>query len=495
MKKIIIIGGGVAGLSAGIFAQKSGFESVIYDKNDYIGGLCTGYDKFGVHVDGCIRFLSGTKEGEPLIDLWNQVGALENTELIKPEYSTVYEFNEGRVIIWRDIDKLEKDLLAISPEDESLIKELINDTKKLHKIVIPADKPMYMMNPLELAKVTLSMNDAVAITDKLNKISCEKYASRFKHPLLQKTFSFMMPKEYSATALIMVLAGFTMGNVNIPKGGSRALTQRMKNKYESLGGKILLNSEVSEVIIEKNKATGIQLKNGSTEKADYIVAACDLNLIFEKFLRDEFEDKEFSLRFENPQDYPLSSAVNISVVIEADMRKYPITICFQTEPYKVAERTFELTGFKNYSYDETFGVDRTIGTISIIQSEEEYNFWKSLYSNKEAYNAEKIKVAIDAIKRIESKFPELKGKVKLLDVATPMTYERYTGAYRGSTMAFALTPKSKVMMHSGKLKGLDKFYISGQWVSPPGGLVAAVTSGKFTILQICKEEKVKLVTN
>lgn len=492
MKKIIIIGAGVAGLSAGIFAQRSGFESVIYDKNNYVGGHCTGYDKLGVHIDGCIRALSGTKDGEPLIDLWNQVGALEGVEIFKPEYFSVYEFNEGSLTIWRDIDRLERDLINTSPEDEQSIKELISDVKKLNKVVVPADKPLYMMNPIEQAKMTLNMKDAIAITDKLNKISCEKYASRFKHPLLQKTFSYMVPKDYSASAMFMLLAGFTMGNVNIPKGGSKAFIERMKTKYEGLNGKILLDSEISEVIIEKNKAIGVMLKNGTTDRADYVVAACDANLIFEKFLKDEYDDKEFNLRFENPQDYPVTSAINISVVIEANMKRYPMSICFQTTPYDIGEKTFELIAFRNYSYDETFGIGKTLGAINIIQYEDEYSFWKNLYSNKEAYNSEKIRIAIDAIKRVEARFPDLKGKIKFLDIATPMTYERYTGAYKGSLMAFGLTPRSKFMMHNGKVKGLDKFYISGQWVSPPGGLVAAVTSGKFTLLQICKEEKIKL---
>ena len=494
MKKIIIIGGGVAGLSAGIFAQKSGFESIIYDKNDYVGGHCTGYDKLGIHIDGCIRFLSGTKEGEPLLDLWKQVGALEGVEIFKPDYSAIYEFNEGRLTIWRDIDKFEKDLLAISPEDEPTIKKLIGDVKKLNKIVVPAEKPMYMMNPIELTKLTLSMKDGIAISEELSKISCEEYASRFKHPLLKKTFSRMVPVGYSATAILMVLAGFTMGNVNIPKGGSRAFIERMKNKYESLGGNIQLNSEVSEVIIEKNKAAGVLLKNGATKKADYTIAACDVHLIFEKLLKDEYEDKEFSLRFENPLDYPVTSAVNITVVIEADMRKYPMTLFFQTTPYEVAERSLELIGFKNYSYDETFGVDRTIGTITIIQNEDEFDYWRNLYSNEEAYKSETIRIGIDVIKRIETRFPELKGRIKLLDVVTPINYAKNTGAYKGSLMAFSLTPRSRIMMHSGKIKGLDKFYISGQWLSPPGGLISAVTSGKFTMLQICKEEKVKLIT-
>jgi phytoene desaturase len=42
MNKVIIIGGGIAGLSAGIFAQKNGFQSLILEKNQTLGGECTG---------------------------------------------------------------------------------------------------------------------------------------------------------------------------------------------------------------------------------------------------------------------------------------------------------------------------------------------------------------------------------------------------------------------------------------------------------------------
>jgi hypothetical protein len=56
-------------------------------------------------------------------------------------------------------------------------------------------------------------------------------------------------------------------------------------------------------------------------------------------------------------------------------------------------------------------------------------------------------------------------------------------------MSFMMTPKSKAMMHSGKIKGLKNCYLTGQWLEPPGGLPVALTTGKFTILRICKDEK------
>lgn len=41
-KKIFIIGGGIAGLTAGVFAQKYGFRSEIYESHSIVGGECTG---------------------------------------------------------------------------------------------------------------------------------------------------------------------------------------------------------------------------------------------------------------------------------------------------------------------------------------------------------------------------------------------------------------------------------------------------------------------
>ena len=42
MKKIIIVGGGIAGLAAGIYGLKAGMAAEIYEKNPVAGGSCSG---------------------------------------------------------------------------------------------------------------------------------------------------------------------------------------------------------------------------------------------------------------------------------------------------------------------------------------------------------------------------------------------------------------------------------------------------------------------
>ena len=72
-KKVIVIGGGIAGLSAGIYALKAGFEAEIYEKNTIPGGECIGWNRKGYHIDNCIHWLTGTLKGTELYDVWKTV--------------------------------------------------------------------------------------------------------------------------------------------------------------------------------------------------------------------------------------------------------------------------------------------------------------------------------------------------------------------------------------------------------------------------------------
>ena len=63
MESVIIVGGGIAGISAGIFLQKKGIPSVIYEKNDRPGGVCYSFDEKNFRFDLCCRLLNGIESG------------------------------------------------------------------------------------------------------------------------------------------------------------------------------------------------------------------------------------------------------------------------------------------------------------------------------------------------------------------------------------------------------------------------------------------------
>ena len=81
------------------------------------------------------------------------------------------------------------------------------------------------------------------------------------------------------------------------------------------------------------------------------------------------------------------------------------------------------------------------------------------------------------------------------DIATPMTWVRYTANWRGSYQGWMATIETFMMQMRKTLPGLENFYMAGQWVNPGGGIPTAVISGRNTIQIICKKDKKKFITS
>ncbi len=81
------------------------------------------------------------------------------------------------------------------------------------------------------------------------------------------------------------------------------------------------------------------------------------------------------------------------------------------------------------------------------------------------------------------------------DVATPLTWERYTGNWRGSFEGWLITKETFPPFHMSKtLPGLKDFYMAGQWVEPGGGVPTAAMSGRNVIQILCKRDRKTFVT-
>jgi phytoene dehydrogenase-like protein len=81
-----------------------------------------------------------------------------------------------------------------------------------------------------------------------------------------------------------------------------------------------------------------------------------------------------------------------------------------------------------------------------------------------------------------------------VDVATPVTYERYTGNWRGSYMGWRMTTTTIRRQMRRTLPGLDRFYMAGQWVFSGGGVSGATASGRHVMQVICKKDKKRFAT-
>jgi phytoene dehydrogenase-like protein len=89
-----------------------------------------------------------------------------------------------------------------------------------------------------------------------------------------------------------------------------------------------------------------------------------------------------------------------------------------------------------------------------------------------------------------ARYPGLRAQIEVIDVATPITYERHSANWRGVFAGCALTTrKVSMMMGQGMRKtlpGLEGFIMIGQWVEPGGNIELSAASGRDVLKDICK---------
>ena len=162
------------------------------------------------------------------------------------------------------------------------------------------------------------------------------------------------------------------------------------------------------------------------------------------------------------------------------------------EPVIIAGKEQKRLSVQIYNFDPTLAPEGK--TVLRVLFATDYDYWEELGKEPSRYKAEKEQIADQVIARLDKRFPGLAEQVEMRDVATPLTWVRYTGNWQGSYQGWALENWSLNTRMSKTLPGLDNFYMVGQWVEPGGGMPPAVISGRNVIQIICKKDKKKFVT-
>jgi len=486
-KQVIVIGAGIAGLTAGIYARRSGFDVTIFEQHTIPGGMCTSWRRKGYLFEGAIHWLTGSSPKTGINEIWRDVGALsDNVKIFYPEVFASVEWENKTICLYRDMEKTRKHLLNISPEDTGVINQLMKEVQSLSKISIPITdvKGIKTKNPKKMKLGSLiKMFPALPVMGRNIKMSTAEYAGRFKHPALRKLINYM-PPEYSATALLFTLSTLANGDGGYPEGGSLAMTQRMADTFKTLGGKLSLGTKVKKVIIENGIATGVELETG-TLSADAVIITQETIAAVHKLFTTPLKEKWLMKLL---QDSRSSVCTFVGVGIRAKIAETPTFDL--PEPIVCGGISYSTLGFNNYfGYKDYAPEGGTVLTTVFL--DDTYDFWKKA-KDEGRYDAEKQALALQISRIICAKYPQAEGNIEVIDIATPLTYERYTGAYRGSWMGI-MKKGDKQAQYPGFLNSVKGVYFAGHRMMSPGGLPVALLSGRQAAQMACRQFKATFI--
>jgi len=486
MKKVVIVGAGISGLSAAIYAQRSGFDVTLCEQHVMAGGMCTSWKRKGYLFEGTAHWLTGSSPKTEIYQLWKETGALnEEVPIILHEQFNAVEWKGKTVCIYRDIEKTLKHFLEISPDDEKQVKSLVKDVKAFSGFEIPVTdiKGVKTLHPKGMKfRAILKMIFLLPRLWKLSKISCEDYANRFKHPGIQKALN-ILPEGYNAIGLIDTLSRINSGDGGYPEGGSYAMVERMKKTFEDLGGTLLLNTKVEKIRIENQAVVGVTLNNETILNADAVIVTQEtiaaLNNLFDVPLQDKWME---DLR----KNTKLAVCTYISMGIRCELPEPIIPAWELDDPIKYAGRIETQLSFYNNSGLEGYAPKNSAVLTTALMGDT-YDFWKKAKEDG-SYNEKKHALANKICQAVCKKFPQARDNIEVIDIATPLTYERYTGAYHGSWMSISGVG-DKMTTYPGFSKNISGLYFAGHRMMSPGGLLVAVYSGRMAAQMVCKQFK------
>lgn len=496
-RSIIIIGAGVAGLSAGCYARMNGFETKIFEMHDIPGGLCTTWKRKDYRFDGCIHYLFGSGEGEPFNQMWQELGAL-NRQFFEPnELMRIRALSGETLIVFSDPEILEAHMKEISPGDGDLIETLCQGVKQFTKfdLSILQQKPKPMMSSQDWAQIGLKMTSYIQPLMKWGLVSGSEFGARFKHPFLKRAVPLMFAwPEAPVMAGMQLLASLNNKNAGFPYGGSLEFARSIEQRYLDMGGEIYYKSQVNNILTRDGRAVGVELYNDEVHFADIVISAADGHATHFEMLDGEYLTSELEKRYDGHM--PLHPLVYVSLGVNRDLSHEPHwTHVLLPEPVMIGGMEQTYLSVKQFSFDPSFAPSGKAAMMIMLPAR--YGFWQRIYGRR-TYDIEQIQVEHQVIDLLEDFFPGLRDQIELTDVATPLSYERFTGNWQGSACGWLLTKDTMMSMIQGMdktLPGLKNFYLAGQWVEPGGSLPVVAMSGRNAIQMICHTNGLPFTTS
>jgi len=298
---VLIIGSGLAGLSAGVELADKGRRVAILERNDYVGGRCADWVEDGMRVESGLHRWLGFYKALP--ELFEKAG-------LDPEDAVIWEDE----VQFRLPDGGPQAVVGLAPLHNPL--ETFAGWLGNFDWLSPADKASlipffsagladYNLSPQEL--------DNNSVTEYARKRGVTEAAlTNLLIPLTEGIF-FLPPERYSAFVLLGLLVPgmkrpHTLRVGSFAGGMTEVMTGPIAASLVGKGHQVMTNAAVERLAVTDGRVTGVVV-NGETMTAGHVVLATALAPA-QRLIREAFGDHN---SFQNLLALPSMPAVTLQI--------------------------------------------------------------------------------------------------------------------------------------------------------------------------------------
>lgn len=531
----IVVGGGIAGLTAAAYLSRAGQKVLLIEKNGECGGLVNSFTRDGFHFDAGVRALEDAGIIFPMLkNLGIHLDVVKSPVSLGIENEIIHIEGQNSLLEYREL------LVKFYPESKEeidqvmmIIRKIMKHMDVLYGIENPVFKDLKRDSMFVLKKLLPWLPKFIFTVGKINRLNMpvEDYLKNFvKNPSLRDIISQHFFKN---TPAFFAMSYFSLYlDYFYPRGGVGKLAEALRNKITEQGGEILTDTKITKVKAEKCLLTD---QNNLTYKYSNLIWAADLKTLYRiteteglphtvraltadaksKFLRNRGGDSVFSLfvevdeplesfrRIANGHFFYTPSRIGLGEIHRAELDQL-IRNFEKLDKQQILEWLDKFTRLNTYEISIPGLKDTELvppgKTGLIISFLTEYDLFKKI---KEAgwldeFVSELENRVLGVI--ADSVYPMLKEKIITHFSFTPLSIENRVGSSEGAITGWAFQESmpviNKIQSSAGSVfTPLPSVFQAGQWTYSPAGVPMSILTGKLAADKVLKRMKKRKFTN
>lgn len=459
--KVLIIGSGIGGLSAGIILAGLGFDVTVLEKNNRPGGLMRSYTREGCECEVGIHYLGSLDDGQILRKFFDYLGltaAIPVTRMGRDGVIDRYFFDSPTARprsfdLPQGLDAYEDNLHAAFPADGEKIAGLMDGIRQA------ADQ----LHSLDLLYGT---NNELALLDNFQPLG--KTLTELQCPPGLRSI-LAIPANWIGVPLDdcpafyhnMALASYVSSSWRLDCSGA-AMAEAVAARFRELGGKIVTGAEVESIDVSSRVVTGLTLRSGERLAAGTVIAAVHPKVVL-NMLPDGAVKPSYRKRISGLRD----THGIFSVHARIDGRSHPEI------PYNLfkveTDENGDVPDLKYYQIRKSSREDVNVLSILTSGKHELWREWEDTTTGRrgDAYAAAKKKHVRGLIAEAEDFLGSFRD-LRILDAYTPLTMRDWVNTPGGS--AYGVLRSSSQALATALLNrtAVQGLFLAGQNVLAPG---------------------------
>lgn len=492
----IVIGAGLGGLSGATMLARNGKSVLLLEKHNVPGGYSTSFVRGKYEFEIALHELSGVgrdKNGD-IYRYLDYLGVADKVEFIHVENLYRSVFPELDVTLPAGWEPYEAKLCELFPHEAQGIRrflrrvrdfahefgQMARSEKRPHPLAMPFKFP----NAFRYLPVTWGHVLYRDVKDPYARAVISQYWGYFG----------MAPSVLTFVYYALGLASYLKYGPTFIKGRSQTLGNAFFTRFRELGGEARMNCEVEKITTQNGRVTGVVTRGGEEYTADWILSNADPVATCSRMIGTDKVPASFFQKLQSSN--VAASTVNVYLGVNKSVQElglvehenfvnpHPDFDALYDSGKALQSPTSMLITPYNVVYPEISPPGTSIVVLTALAYGEP---WVGIEPQK--YVATKNDIADDMIELAEKHAPGLREAAEVVEVATPITNMRYTGALGGSIYGFDQPPRDNVawrMGHRGPLEGL---YFVGAWTQPGGGFGPTMISGQMAGAQVLRQAK------